>query len=168
VFQDRSKYPKRRSFNSRVSLFGRGAAMSRHLSKWIAAMAFVFGAAMASSASAQVVAPYAFGGTLGWPINFYQQETIPYFALHPPVYYSVPVARTYGYSPFAYPPGTMTPDFVGTIEPQTTVNPFAPQSSKAKKGGVQKTPGPDRSASYKPLTIINPYIDSTQLTVVDE
>jgi hypothetical protein len=29
---------------------------------------------------------------------------VPYFALHPPVYYSYRVARTYGYSPFAYPP----------------------------------------------------------------
>src|SRR5688572_4982360 len=27
----------------------------------------------------------------------------PYFALHPPVYYSHPVARTYGTSPFACP-----------------------------------------------------------------
>ena len=34
---------------------------------------------------------------------------IPYYALYPPVYYSYPVARPYGYSPFAYPPGTMTP-----------------------------------------------------------
>src|SRR5437870_3480881 len=40
----------------------------------------------------------------------YGHEHIPYFALHPPVYYSEPVARTYGYSPFAYPFGSPTPE----------------------------------------------------------
>ena len=37
-------------------------------------------------------------------------DNVPYYSAFPPVYYSVPVARTYGYSPFAYPPGTMTPE----------------------------------------------------------
>jgi hypothetical protein len=32
-----------------------------------------------------------------------QIDTMPYFALHPPVYYSRHVARTYGFSPFALP-----------------------------------------------------------------
>ena len=36
--------------------------------------------------------------------NSYVSESVPYFALHPPVYYSYRVARTYGFSPFAYPP----------------------------------------------------------------
>ena len=35
---------------------------------------------------------------------------MPYFALHPPVYYSYPVARTYGFSPFPYPPEVLTPE----------------------------------------------------------
>src|ERR1700742_789907 len=39
-------------------------------------------------------------------------NNVPYYALHPPVYYSYPVPRTYGYSPFAYPPSVMTPDVV--------------------------------------------------------
>src|SRR3989304_150501 len=35
----------------------------------------------------------------------YSQYSIPYFALHPPVYYSYHIARTYGDSPFPYRPG---------------------------------------------------------------
>ena len=35
----------------------------------------------------------------------YSSEYVPYYAMHPPVYYSYPVPRPYGYSPFAYPPG---------------------------------------------------------------
>ena len=31
----------------------------------------------------------------------------PYFAMHPPVYYSYPVAYPYGYSPFPNPPGVV-------------------------------------------------------------
>ncbi|MHC4401882.1 MAG: hypothetical protein ACYTG0_19595 [Planctomycetota bacterium] len=36
---------------------------------------------------------------------------VPYYAAHPPVYYSHIVARPYGYSPHAYYPGIVTPDF---------------------------------------------------------
>ncbi len=48
-----------------------------------------------------------------WPSprwSVYVRDHIPYFAKHPPVYYSYPVARTYGYSPYAYPPGVRTPE----------------------------------------------------------
>src|SRR5437868_9588893 len=44
----------------------------------------------------------------GWMYNSLRYE-VPHFAAFPPVYYSYPVARTYGYSPFAYPPYVMTP-----------------------------------------------------------
>ncbi len=44
----------------------------------------------------------AFGGFGGY-YPFYVQERIPYFAAHPPVYYSTPIARSYGHSPYAYP-----------------------------------------------------------------
>ena len=36
-------------------------------------------------------------------------ESAPYFALHPPVYYSLPVPRTYGYSPFSLSAGRANP-----------------------------------------------------------
>jgi hypothetical protein len=45
-------------------------------------------------------------------------QNVPYYAAFPPVYYSVPVPRSYGYSPFAYPPGTMTPEVVETVAAQ--------------------------------------------------
>ena len=44
----------------------------------------------------------------GYPQTYYGGQ-IPYFALYPPVYYSHRVARTYGYGPFAYPAGVLTP-----------------------------------------------------------
>ena len=50
------------------------------------------------------------GYGLGYFNYGYNQPRIPYYALYPPVYYSYPVARPYGFSPFAYPPGVMTPD----------------------------------------------------------
>src|ERR1700742_1986740 len=63
----------------------------------------------AGSAQAQVFAPsYGFAGGTG-PYNLYTQDTPPFYAMYPPVYYSRPVARTYGFSPFAYPPGVPTP-----------------------------------------------------------
>jgi hypothetical protein len=88
----------------------------------------------------------AFGqGGFGWAPGGYglgyfnygdcgiNQRQIPYYALFPPVYYSYPVPRTYGYSPFAYPPGTMTPEIVspslGAVE---YINPYVPRSKGAK------------------------------------
>ncbi len=53
---------------------------------------------------------YGFNGGAG-PYNLYDNErVVPHFALYPPVYYSAPVPRSYGWSPFAYPPGMMTPE----------------------------------------------------------
>jgi hypothetical protein len=52
--------------------------------------------------------PYAPYWGYGCP-TIYSTESVPYYCLHPPVYYSYRVARTYGYSPFAYPPGVLTP-----------------------------------------------------------
>jgi hypothetical protein len=95
----------------------------------------------------------------GWDIaDLYRQlyQNLPYFALHPPVYYSQPVPRTYGYSPFAYPPGVMTPDVVEETKPVTIINPYVPTTKPAST--ETKT---DRSASTsnspKPLVIINPF-----------
>lgn len=98
----------------------------------------------------------------GWPYyvpyNVYGQDYIPYFARHPPVYYSYPVPRTYGYSPFAYPPSVMTPEI--TIEapaPKLMSNPYVPKSEAE-----------DRSASTKvePQLVINPYFDGAEATPV--
>lgn len=87
----------------------------------------------AGTTSAQVPVPYGYGNYwFGPPYNFSQREHIPYFSLHPPVYYSQPVARTYGYSPFAYPPGVMTPD-VEAPAPAVIENPHVPPAPPKAK-----------------------------------
>jgi len=77
---------------------------------------------------------------------------VPYFAMHPPVYYSVPVPRTYGYSPFAYPGDVPTPEVQFGLPPETIVNPHA-QPAQAE------SPAPDQSA-HAPLRIANPFVES--------
>ncbi len=101
------------------------------------------------------------GGDYGWDIAELYRElynNLPYFALHPPVYYSEPVPRTYGYSPFAYPPGTMTPEIVGEAQPVTINNPYVPATTPAS---VPAKPS-DRSAATgqapEPLVIVNPFV----------
>jgi hypothetical protein len=79
---------------------------------------FAAGLAVAGAESAQAGYPYAWPNELG-PTAFGVTGTMyglglvpvpPYYALHPPVYYSYPVPRSYGYSPFAYPGCVPTPD----------------------------------------------------------
>jgi hypothetical protein len=78
----------------------------------------------------------------------------PYFSLFPPVYYSYPVPRTYGYSPFAYPLGSPTPEVTITdAQPQIMINPYVPPSQPSATSHSGKTAG-------GPLTIINPYVES--------
>ena len=113
--------------------------------------------------------------------SVYDQDRLPYFSLHPPVYYSYPVPRTYGYSPFAYPEYVMTPEIAAT-ESEIIVNPYYDQapttdSPKARTPAPKIAPptrqpmslpnkrttvkpGADRSAAVspvKPLRIANPY-----------
>lgn len=80
--------------------------------------------------------PYGIGGfgTLGSPYALGRVPEPPYFALHPPVYYSQPVARTYGYSPFAYPGSVRTPDVQAAMPTAKEVkNPYVrPAKTKAE------------------------------------
>jgi hypothetical protein len=90
----------------------------------------------------------------GWG-GAYSGLEIPYFAAHPPVYYSYPVPRTYGYSPYAYLPTVMTPPVAcAPVPPQTIENPYAPQSR-------EKEVAPDKTADAapRPLMVLNPYVD---------
>jgi hypothetical protein len=94
-------------------------------------------------------------------------DNVPYFALHPPVYYSYPVPRTYGYSPFAYPPGVMTPELAAPPQPVTIINPYVPKAEQ--KASIETT---DRSARApaqpEPLVIINPYVRPNQAVARSE
>ncbi len=73
----------------------------------------------------------------------------PYFALHPPVYYEMPVPRTYGYGPWAYPPYITTPEMAQPV-PEIIHNQFVPQPAKA-------TPQKPKTA-FAPKLIRNPYV----------
>lgn len=76
----------------------------------------------------------------------------PYFSLYPPVYYSVPVPRTYGYSPFAYPIGSPTPEVtLSDAPPKVMINPYVPRS-QPMNSSTDKTAG-------GPLTIVNPFVN---------
>src|SRR5262245_46340757 len=81
--------------------------------------------------------------------------TPPYFALHPPVYYSHPMAYPYGRSPFAYP--VNTPIVGQAAVSRVWVNPYVeqkPTSEPAKS---------DKSVAVVPQRIANPYFQSPGL-----
>lgn len=116
-------------------------------------------AAGASSAKAQVFGAGAYGlGFYNYSGNYYGGNyRIPYYALFPPVYYSYPVARTYGYSPFAYPPGTMTPEAPKQeVAPVEYINPLVPQRDAAS---------PDKTAAAAgPRMYYNPFVKNARTT----
>ena len=96
------------------------------------------------------MAQYPFPGYTGFasPYSLGQIPVPPYFSLHPPVYYSMPVPRTYGYSPFAYPGSVRTPD-VAIEEPEIIENPHVEESNASFENNT-------KTASY--LIIDNPYV----------
>jgi len=93
--------------------------------------------ATSESAQAQTFGAYGCGGFAqpGWfgygssPYSLGQIPVPPYFALHPPVYYSAPVPRSYGYSPYAYPGTVETPEIVF---PEVIPNPHVEQLPEAE------------------------------------
>ncbi len=94
------------------------------------ALLTVVGALFAPAASAHD--GYGFGLGLGFSQGYFQgyqgvnQRRIPYFALHPPVYYGQKVARPYGFSPFATPPAMVPAEmnYVPKVEVREIENPF--------------------------------------------
>ncbi|MEO1497893.1 MAG: hypothetical protein AAFV43_12170 [Planctomycetota bacterium] len=107
-------------------------------------------------------------GGLYRSLDFPTERRVPYFAARPPVYYSRPVPRTYGYSPFAYGPNVRTPDVVA--EPMTIVNPFVPSSKKQpqKADGARRSTkkrdmtiaAPAKKPAPQPKMIVNPYVNA--------
>ena len=111
-------------------------------------------AAIPTRAEASFPYPAGFGcWGAGW--GFYSQDYIPYFSRHPPVYYSFPVRRTYGYSPWAYPPGVMTPQY--RLRPATTLNPHV-----SRPATRSTTADEQRTAQVAPLRIRNPFVESNE------
>jgi hypothetical protein len=91
-------------------------------------------------------------------------DEVPYFAAFPPVYYSQPVPRTYGYSPFAYPPGVMTPEVVEAVEPQVIDNPYV-EPVPAEGPAMVAPESVDQTTSVTPVrgpqVILNPYVSQS-------
>lgn len=121
-----------------------------------------------SPQQAQAGYPYPIGYHPWFGFNIYGTESIPYFAKHPPVYYSFPVRRAYGFSPFAYPPGYPTPERIHVV-PVIIPNRYVPQpppSPEPAEADELPAPDPDRSVRVAPLRIKNPFFDEAS-TVVD-
>jgi hypothetical protein len=104
------------------------------------------------------------GGNCGWypypylyspSFNRYfpSDRQIPYFSEFPPVYYSYPVARTYGLSPFAYPP-TFTP-YEESV-PVTVTNPHVETKPTATKKRADRSVAAPRNPT--PLVVMNPFV----------
>ncbi len=81
------------------------------LERWVLLGAILLGP---PSGNALAHGPVGSGYLAPWwsAPRVYTQEYIPYFAKHPPVYYSRPITRPYGYVPYAYWPEKCVPQVV--------------------------------------------------------
>ena len=140
--------------------------MNRFFGCLLAGVGFASVALTGGSAQAQGYgAGYGYGGFAPYPYN--STQTIPYFALYPPVYYSAPFPRTYGYSPFAYPASVMTPELhIGAIGEEIP-NPHVPQDGKdgGKNGKVKATA--EARVTVVPAVFYNPYVDESQISATE-
>ena len=131
---------------------------ARYLLVMLVALTF----AMADTAPAQ--AQYGLHGACGYGYGAWDigrlygvlAQNVPYYAAFPPVYYSAPVPRTYGYSPFAYPPGYSTPDLAEAPKALEISNPYVVPASDAEP--QDKTDKVTKSASPQPLLVVNPFV----------
>lgn len=131
--------------------------MKRHLLTILAALCAV--ALFVPTSRAQDCYGSGYGGC-GWGYGLLYNTLdyrVPYFAAHPPVYYSYPVPRPYGYSPFAYPPNVMTPEVLGAVEPAMIENPYVPSSQKTSEQPLDRVTS---QRQVQPLVIVNPYVTS--------
>lgn len=135
----------------------------------ILALALAFSAVEAEQANAQCgYGGYGYGCGAGHLYGVMAQN-VPHFAAFPPVYYSAPVARTYGYSPFAYPPGTMTPDLPSQpVAAKEISNPFfrASNETESPQAEAVEADKVTQSKVVAPLVVVNPYVGSEALHTV--
>ena len=103
-------------------------------------------------------------GILSSPYALSRVPDPPYFAIHPPVYYSHAVPRTYGYSPYAYPGSVRTPEVkVEAPAAKMVKNPYAtPAAAKPKKSIDLKS----MTKSSGPLEVLNPFVNSATTKMV--
>lgn len=92
------------------------------------------------------------------------REDVPYFAKYPPVYYNGIIARPYGVSPYAAPPGIVPVEMMQmpAAEPIIITNPHVvPPASVPSDVPAQTPPAGDGSSPSKPLIEDRPAGDST-------
>lgn len=77
----------------------------------------------------------------------------PYFSQFPPVYYSAPIARPYGWSPFALRPHDFDRLPKIAVEPKMVLNPFVKPETTVTDSTDEKT-----ASSPRPKMIINPFV----------
>jgi hypothetical protein len=127
-------------------------------------IAILFCAATMASADRPLKAqsPSWCGGAWLWGYDApYERDHIPFYALHPPVYYSYPIARAYGWTPFAYSPdAVILPLDEGGAK--QIINPFVPPSNPpAPAPSTKAKPSAERTADDAASTVhvvVNPYV----------
>ena len=133
----------------------------------IAASSFYLNAAPVHADDCGGCGGYGYG--YGYPYfnqSYRSDRQIPYFAEHPPVYYSVPVPRTYGYSPWAYPGTYRTPEIEIAPEPVMIENPHVTPGSATPE--AKSEPEATSTAARKtpqPLVVFNPYFAGSKRVV---
>lgn len=111
---------------------------------------------------------YYYGGVspLAYPVrSYYVQQEPPYFALYPPVYYSYPVRRPYGLSPYAWPPVYHGDAVRSALHPARRGPAAMPERKPPKlirnrfvSGGAGSGGAPQAETRKKPLRIVNQYV----------
>jgi len=126
--------------------------MNARLAVWViyASLAFL-GMVRAADASGGPYFCYRTAVTcpIAWQ-STYAYEHIPYFAQHPPVYYSYPVRRTYGHSPYAWLPVVTARAYRPCKAPVVLRNPYV--------AGVAAAAAGSELVQNSPLRIANPYV----------
>jgi hypothetical protein len=142
-------------------------------------MAILFYAATATLADRPLKAQSGCWGG-GWGYGYgawsaydypYGGDHIPFYALHPPVYYSRIVPRAMGWTPFAYSPDAIVLP-LDDGGPKQIINPFVPPSNEpipTPAPGVKAKPSADKTAadSDSIRVILNPYVGTTLASRVD-
>ena len=130
----------------------------------VAAALMLLGSAESAQAQCGALGYGGIGGygLLGLNGNAYRSgrvPTPPYFALHPPVYYSGAVARSYGYSPFAYPGHKETPAAKPAPKAAMIENPHVQPVQKEAKPKLNLK-------QITQLEVLNPYFKSNATKLV--
>jgi len=137
--------------------------MSRIMIRKLALLLVVLGFAALPNAASAYWPYWGYGGYGGYGYGWgFNQATNyvpspPYYAIHPPVYYSSQItARHYGASPFAWTPGMEPITYVGeggmasAPEPEIIENPYVTSKNTSKQASaVEKV--------VEPLRMENPF-----------